>query len=129
MFVHYENGVITAAFRNPQPDAVDDNGVVLCPGVSTVELPDNHPDVVAYLSSANSVPAQATMAQTRLALLQAGLLSQVQNAIAAASQAVQIEWEYRDAVRRNSQLVLSLTSQLGWTKEQVDDLFRLAVTL
>lgn len=50
MFVHYENGVITATFRNPQPDAVDDNGVVLCPGVSTVELPNNHPDVVAYLS-------------------------------------------------------------------------------
>ncbi len=41
MFVHYENEIITAAFKNPQPVAVAVGGTVLCPGTSTVEMPDN----------------------------------------------------------------------------------------
>ncbi len=69
------------------------------------------------------------MAQARLALLQSGLLAQVENAVAAAGQAVQIEWEYRDAVYRDSALVEALAAQLGWTSAQLDDLFRLAATL
>lgn len=80
------------------------------------------------------VPTVVTMRQARLALLQAGLLSQVEAAIAAIedaglSQAVQIEWEYAAEVNREHPWVQSLATALGLTEKQLDDLFNLAATL
>ncbi len=80
------------------------------------------------------VPERVDMAQARLALFQAGLLSQVDAAIDAIPDPTQretarIEWEYRTTVRRDSQLVAGLGASLGLTDEQIDDLFRLADTL
>lgn len=75
------------------------------------------------------VPAVVSMRQARLALLQAGLLASVETAMAGASAADQIEWEYATEVRRDSPLVVSMTAALGWTAEQVDDLFRTAASL
>lgn len=75
-----------------------------------------------------------SMRQARLALLQAGLLSQVEAAIAAIEdagqrQAVQIEWEYAAEVNREHPWVQSLATALGLTEVQLDDLFTLAATL
>jgi hypothetical protein len=67
------------------------------------------------------------MRQARLALLQAGLLDQVDAAIT--DPAARIEWEYATTVERNSSLVQSLASGLGLTEPQLDDLFTLAATL
>lgn len=53
-YVAYEDGVVVGVFARPQPDAVDDKGRVIAPGVQTVELADDHPDVVAYLERVNS---------------------------------------------------------------------------
>lgn len=39
------------------------------------------------------------------------------------------EWEYSIAFQRNRPLVDSVRQMLGWTNEQVDDLWRLAATL
>lgn len=80
------------------------------------------------------VPQSVEMAQARLALLQAGLLSQVDAAIdaipeAAQREAARVEWEYRTIVRRDSQLVVSLGAALGLTGEQIDELFRQAAGL
>lgn len=80
------------------------------------------------------VPEAVQMAQARLALLDAGLLSQVDNAIDAIPdptqrEASRIEWEYRTEVYRNSQLVLSLGAALGLNDNQIDDLFRQAAGL
>lgn len=80
------------------------------------------------------VPQLVEMAQARLALLQAGLLSQVDAAIdaipeAAQREAARVEWEYRTVVRRDSQLVISLGASLGLTGEQIDELFRQAAGL
>ncbi len=76
-----------------------------------------------------AVPEHVTMAQARLALLQSGLLSQVEAAVVAAGEAAKIQWEYSTVVRRNSDLVLALSAGLGLTSAQLDDLFRLAATL
>lgn len=79
------------------------------------------------------VPAVVDMAQARLALLQAGLYTTVQDAVAAmtgpAGEAARIEWEFRATVRRDSPLVQALAAQLGLTDQTLDQLFTLAATL
>lgn len=73
------------------------------------------------------VPPVVTMRQARRALLDAGLLASVTNAIAAmtgpAGDAARIDWEYSSAVERNASLVLSLAPALSLTDQQLDALF------
>lgn len=73
------------------------------------------------------VPSAITMRQARLALLGAGLLQHVNNAIDAmpgqAGEAVLIEWEYAQEVQRQSPLIGALGPALGITPEQIDQLF------
>lgn len=79
------------------------------------------------------VITSVTMRQARLALLQQGLLTQVNNAVAsmpgAQGDAVRIEWEFSSTVERNRPLVQALAASLGMTSQQLDDLFALAATL
>ena len=75
-----------------------------------------------------------TMRQARLALLRAGLLDNVNAAIAAIPdetqrRAAQIEWEYAAIVERNSTLVQQLAPALGMTEAQMDELFATAAGL
>jgi len=80
-----------------------------------------------------AVPAQVTMRQARLALLGAGLLQTVNDAIATMpgteGEAARIEWEYALSVDRNSQLVAGMTSALNLSEEQLDALFITAASL
>jgi len=79
------------------------------------------------------VPESISMRQTRLALLSAGLLEAVEARIAAmegmTGQAARIEWEYGSEVRRDSPLLAGITSGMGLTSEQVDDLIRQAALI
>jgi len=79
------------------------------------------------------VPAEVTMRQARLALLQANLLAIVATAIAGLpspqKEAATIEWEYSQTVARNRPFVLMLGAALGLSEEDLDDLFILAATL
>ncbi|MEY4756847.1 MAG: hypothetical protein RJA34_1745 [Pseudomonadota bacterium] len=78
---------------------------------------------------APQVPQSVTMRQARLALLGAGMLTQVNAAITQADQAAQIEWEYAQTVERNSALVQTLAAGLGLTDADLDALFVAAATL
>lgn len=73
------------------------------------------------------VPAVVSMRQARLALLGAGLLSQVGNVIDGLEEpgrsAARIEWEYATELRRGHPLVAALGNALELTEQQVDDLF------
>ncbi len=74
------------------------------------------------------VPQSVTMRQARLALLGAGLLDNVDAAMAAIPdetmrRAAQIEWEYAATVDRTSALVSNLSGALGLTDAQLDALF------
>jgi len=79
------------------------------------------------------VPQVVTMRQARLALVQSGLLPQVNTAVAAMpgaqGDAARIEWEFSSTVERHRPLVQALGAALGLTESQLDDLFRLAATL
>lgn len=72
---------------------------------------------------------QVTMRQARLALLDAGLLNDVDIAVAGAGRAVQIDWEYATTVERASPLVEAICVGLGLTEEQINQLFEDASTL
>ena len=79
------------------------------------------------------IPSRVSMRQARLALLSAGLLSQVNAAIDALpspdKEAAQIQWEYSQEVNRNEPLVTHLANALNLTEAQLDDLFLKASTL
>ena len=74
------------------------------------------------------VITSVTMRQARLALLGAGLLDDVDAAIAAITDPVQrkaaeIEWEYAQTVDRDSPFTQQLAQGLGLTTEQKNELF------
>ena len=77
----------------------------------------------------NPVPQQVTMRQARLALLNAGLLDDVEVVIAAAGREAQLEWEYAAAVDRSNPAVAAVQQQEALTDAQIDDLFREAAKL
>ena len=72
----------------------------------------------AGLKSSDSI----TMRQARLYLLNAKLLSQVDN-IVSQNEAWKIEWEYATDVVKDSPLVVALASQLGLSAEAIDTMF------
>jgi hypothetical protein len=80
------------------------------------------------------VPQSVTMRQARLALLGAGLLDNIDAAIASIPDEVQrraatIEWEYANTVERNSAFVQQMAAGLAMSAEQMDQLFITAATL
>ncbi len=79
------------------------------------------------------VPRQVTMRQARLALLGAGVLGNVAGAIdeleSPHREAAQIEWEFSSTVDRDRPLVTMLGPKLGFTVEQLDQLFVTAASL
>lgn len=75
------------------------------------------------------VPEVITPRQAKIALLQAGLLDDVEAAIAAipdetTRRIAQVEWEYAQEVRRYWPLLVQVAGQMGLTDEVVDELFR-----
>lgn len=64
--------------------------------------------------------------QARVALLQAGLLPQVEAAVSAADPIIQMAWAKAIEFHRFSPTILALSAQLGMTDAQLDDLFRAA---
>ena len=78
-----------------------------------------------------SVPQTVTMRQARLALMGAGKLATVDQAIAAMTgvqgDAARIEWEFSSEVTRTQPLVISMGQ--GLTDAQLDALFFTAATL
>lgn len=79
------------------------------------------------------VPRVVTMRQARLALLGAGLLQQVDQAISALPEpqqsAARIEWDYSSEVHRDRAFVQQLGEALGLSDEQLDALFIQAAAL
>ena len=64
--------------------------------------------------------------QGRIALSDAGLLANVETAIAAADEKTKVAWEYALEWKRNSPMITSLATALNMTDAQVDDLFKAA---
>lgn len=95
--------------------------------------PEFTQEELAAIAESERLGKTVSMRQARLALLQSGLLSQIEAAIAALPEpdksAVTIEWEYAQEVKRSHAWVIALGIQLGLTDQQLDDLFTLAASL
>lgn len=70
------------------------------------------------------VPQSVTMRQARLAIHNAGLSFNVEQAIANANDEItRITWDYAQEVKRNDPHVISIGASMGLTEEQIDNLF------
>ena len=67
-------------------------------------------------------PQSITMRQTRLQLLEDGLLDEVELLVSSDKKS-QIEWEYASSVERQSPLIELIGVQLKLTDEQLDTMF------
>ncbi len=85
--------------------------------------------IVPYVPPPTPVPQSVSMRQARLALLGAGLLDDVEAAVAQADRAVQIEWEFSGELRRDWPTLILLAGALGLSDTQLDTLFTQAATL
>lgn len=75
------------------------------------------------------IPSLVSMRQARLALLQSGLLNNVNSAIEQGNEADKITWEYATEVNRADSLVQNMAIALQLSETQLDELFTLASTL
>jgi len=110
-------------------------GPTLVDGVWTQgwSVVDRDPEDVQETIEARRQGMRCSMRQARLALAEQGLLSQVQDAISLIPEPdktkVEIEWEYASTIDRNSSWVSVLQPALGLSDEQVDSLFKTAISL
>ncbi len=93
----------------------------------------DHWEIVQAQPPVDPVPAAVSMRQARLALLKAGLLAQVNTAVAAMpgpdGDAARITWEFAGDVQRSDALLAQLAGALNLSTAQLDDLFRTAAAL
>lgn len=90
-------------------------------------LPDEvYSEMAVTIVAPVIVPTIVTMRQARLALLKAGLLTQVNTAVANADDAAKITWEFSSEVRRDDPLVTQLAAALNLNSSQLDQLFTVA---
>ena len=68
------------------------------------------------------VPQEITPLQSKLQLLEIGLLDEVE-ALVTADRKVQLYWEYASVIERDNEILLMMATSLGMTEEQLDDLF------
>jgi hypothetical protein len=80
--------------------------------------------VEQWRSSASCTPFQG-----RVALSDAGLLANVETAIAAADEKTKVAWEYALEWKRLSPMIVTLATSLNLTDEQVDTLFKEAASV
>lgn len=68
------------------------------------------------------VPQSVSMRQARIQLLRAGLLDEVNQAVAS-NQEWAITWEFATEVRRDDPMIAAVQEGLGMTDDQIDSLF------
>ena len=72
------------------------------------------------------IPTSITMRQARLALFQAGLLTNIDTTINSLPEPQQtsarISWDYSSTVERNNPVFIQLATALGLTSSQIDQL-------
>lgn len=114
MFVQRnDQGRIVACFVNPQEFAVE-------------EVADDAPDLLAFL--APPAPIVVSRAQGEIALHRADLLPIVEALMAApeTDPEVRIWWQRAQEFRRDSAILQSMADDLGWSPQQLDQLFVIA---
>ncbi|HDZ4932029.1 TPA: hypothetical protein RTF98_000316 [Campylobacter jejuni] len=74
----------------------------------------------------NGIPRKITIRQAKLALLEAGLLDDIETMMQSAPKAIQINWEYATEFERENELILFFQQQAKLSDEFVNELFKKA---
>jgi hypothetical protein len=126
MVITPADGLVAGWVRADEPPELMAGQVAIFAGDGWIVADVEPPEIVW-------VPAEVTMRQARLALHAAGKLAAVTAAINALPDppktAALIEWEYSNAVRRDSQFVALLGPALGLDAAGLDALFIAAAKL
>lgn len=77
----------------------------------------------------SEVPRSLSPRQTRLLLLQRGMLASVEQMIAAQDEATRIAWEYAIEFQRNDPLLIQLATAHGLSDADIDQFFAEATAL
>ncbi|KPU91159.1 hypothetical protein [Variovorax paradoxus] len=119
--------------QTPPPAAPAGYAAVVAGGQWTIAPLPEAPAPPAPPPAAPTTPSVVSMRQARLALLDAGLLSSVEQAIAALDgqekQRAQIEWDYASTVDRASPFMQTLAGAIGLDVGALDALFTAAAAL
>ena len=92
-------------------------------GFYAVEVaPINNKQTWELVAIPKEVPQEITPLQSKLQLLEIGLLDEVE-ALVAADRKVQLYWEYALVIERDNEILLMITSALGMTEDEVDEFF------
>ena len=92
-------------------------------GFYAIEVaPINNKQTWELVAIPKEVPQEITPLQSKLQLLEIGLLDDVE-AIVSADRKVQLYWEYASVIERDNEILLMMATSLGMTEEQLDDLF------
>lgn len=108
---------------------------VMVDGIVRDATPEELAEIEARAEDAAqpTMPQEVSMRQARLALLDRGVLGQVDAAIDSLpspdSEAARIEWDYSSVVARNSPLVTMMGAALGLDDDALDELFITAARL
>lgn len=112
-----ENGRLNGQYRQPQP------------GYAEEELPDDHPDVAAFLNPPPALPDRVTARQFKLQLLAAGYLDAVEAWVGTQDRATQIAYANSGTFVRDEPMLQAGFNALGFTHEQGDAFFEAAAAL
>lgn len=120
-----DNGVVVNTVEVAALDVLP--GLVAASGNEGIGWGYDGQDFTAPTQAPAIVPQEITMRQARLALLDIGLLANVQTAINTLPEPdktkAQIEWEYSNALQRNNPFVTTLGTALGLSSDDIDNLF------
>src|SRR5690554_3740740 len=113
-----ENGTVVNIAKVADAEFAESQGWVVSDAARIGDIYDAETgEFVTPPPPSPAVPDSVTPRQARLALLQAGLLSQVDDALASLDaperETAQIEWEYATTVERGSQWIANLGAALG----------------
>jgi hypothetical protein len=81
------------------------------------------PTAEQLASAPAPVPQTVAAVQARLALTAAGKRSEVETAVANATQDVQDYWQFSMTIGRQHPVLLQMAQSLGWTSADLDALF------
>ena len=92
-------------------------------GFYAVEVaPINNKQTWELIEIPKEVPQAITPLQAKLQLHKLGLLDEVE-ALVINDRIAQLYWEYALVIERYNEVLLSMSEQLGFTSEQLDDMF------
>lgn len=115
MKYYKHNGEVYAFESDGSQDAWIPSGAALMTDAE-VDAHLNPPPIII-------IPQSISRFQARAALLAAGLLSDVEAAVAAADPFAQLAWAEAQEWRRDSPTLLALAHGIGLTDTEIDDLF------